>query len=1454
MRSFVLPALILSLVVGLTAGFVFLANDATKLSPQNQLVFPVEVMHHDVFGEHAWNEPLSYHGGNSPRHVETVTFEVSGSPGELWLWGHHIGFQYFWDHFEWDQGAGDAISNVSPISSDYDAPYDGRAKASVRINGGDWVDITNDNVTCAYPESEQFCIGGVTNTQRFKVDGSQLQQGENTVEFAFLGHDMLSSGYRILDMVALPAGYDGSLSHREVRNLDLITSSKTHDYLDLDPPSGADPSQGATLWHADNSLLDFPGGPEIIASCNDCHAQDGRDMEFFGYSNESIIVRSRHHGLSQQEGEHIAAYIRSQDLKYEDGTSYSWRSRPWNPPYQPGPAGHGPDNEHPDVANAQYWAGGAGLEWVADHDNETIPYLFNDGTGNPQAGPFVDPPDISIQTEMFRVGAENPLNLREIPLDVQLPDWNSWLPIIHPRDALGDDAFFGAVFRGRNVWDHYQQVRSDGTSASVNDVHLVAGNARGGWRDGVSIIDNHTAWQRNSHRHRRAVSQWASVKMFELHHEFFHSDRPARGDFEREPRSWVTNSRPLFNIASHIAENNTDAYLDGPPIGGAGRSLSHLWYHYQLITSGSETQSTGQSPIDWNYQQMYMRAFAGDTGLPGVTRAITTAVKKDQMLGGIWGLDVMRGFNHHRHGLYQFNRDVNSSNIYGEVDQSLLGDILGAYLSSWAWFVNEWDIEDFPRSESADDCAQVERNSWGHPDHNPRLLGFGSGGTFSVPSCDQQGSSHLSNIHWLDDNYDIPATTLDSLARFGQDMWSEPQSGSPSWETWILDEDYTPPLALDLELSEGTNEQSAPANFTFTAEPSNVSADITLVEFYVNDQLYAEVDTAPYTFNWNDVVEGTYEVVARAYDADGESATSNTLTVSVSEQDEDPPDAQPPSVDVTGIDVGPVGVEGSWFYNDGTYTIQGGGSDIWSSSDEFHFLHKEVSGDGVIVARLNDQENTHQWAKAGVMIRESLSSDAVHAMTIGTPENGARLQHRAEAGSGSSDTALDGAVSAPIWLRLEREGDTLTGMISHDGETWESESSVSLDLPETVFVGLAVTSHDNSVVSTALFDNLFLSWTEESNPTQVLNLDAGWNLVARYVQPADADMEVLWEAIGDTLVLVKNAAGANYFPEFGINEIGAWRPDEAYMVFVTDPAELTITGEQLPLEQRTVELAEGWSYAPYRGTAPLEAEEAFAGLSSLLLAVDQEGGVYFPGEGLNTIGTLLPGRGYRVFMMAAEVWELPEAADEPAGASLVAGQRAQSSFSPSASILLLDAPLLPSGRQVDLLTADSMVVGTGVVEQGRAAIVVAAEEELVSAGTGAQTGQPLVLRTGQETLSVAQVQDVLSGGVSETLTFAPNTVLHVHLGTDTQEVALHQSYPNPAHRAATVPLEVPVEGPVRLRLYDALGRQVRTLLDRPLTPGRHEVHVDVSDLASGVYHYRLRAGDARASGRMTVVR
>ncbi len=79
-------------------------------------------------------------------------------------------------------------------------------------------------------------------------------------------------------------------------------------------------------------------------------------------------------------------------------------------------------------------------------------------------------------------------------------------------------------------------------------------------------------------------------------------------------------------------------------------------------------------------------------------------------------------------------------------------------------------------------------------------------------------------------------------------------------------------------------------------------------------------------------------------------------------------------------DIGAVAATGTAAYApDGTFTLEGSGAEIWYAANEFRFAYETLSGDGNIVARVASVENTNEWAKAGVMIRETLAAGSKNA-------------------------------------------------------------------------------------------------------------------------------------------------------------------------------------------------------------------------------------------------------------------------------------------------------------------------------------------------------------------------------------------------------------------------------------------------------------------------------------------
>jgi len=193
--------------------------------------------------------------------------------------------------------------------------------------------------------------------------------------------------------------------------------------------------------------------------------------------------------------------------------------------------------------------------------------------------------------------------------------------------------------------------------------------------------------------------------------------------------------------------------------------------------------------------------------------------------------------------------------------------------------------------------------------------------------------------------------------------------------------------------------------------------------------------------------------------ADGQLATATFDNVTLSQ------DAS------QSTDVGSVGVAGTTTLGDAGLAIEGSGGDIWGTADSFRFHHQSRTGDGTITVRVSSIEGTHPWAKAGVMFRESLDANSKHIMAIVSSSRGVAVQYRATTGGASGNVAISTG-SAPEWLRLTREGDTFSAFGSEDGDTWQLLGTLTLSMNATVDVGLALTSHDNSTLATALFDSI----------------------------------------------------------------------------------------------------------------------------------------------------------------------------------------------------------------------------------------------------------------------------------------------------------------------------------------------------------------------------------------------
>src|SRR6185369_12883643 len=174
------------------------------------------------------------------------------------------------------------------------------------------------------------------------------------------------------------------------------------------------------------------------------------------------------------------------------------------------------------------------------------------------------------------------------------------------------------------------------------------------------------------------------------------------------------------------------------------------------------------------------------------------------------------------------------------------------------------------------------------------------------------------------------------------------------------------------------------------------------------------------------------------------------------------------------------------------FTVNGSGTDIFSTGDQFNYAYQSVSGDATVIARVVSESQTSGFCKAGVMIRESLTTNSVEACVVITPTNGVAMEFRPSAGASTINiTGWIKGPQPPQWVKLTRTGSTFAGYNSADGTTWTQIASTNITMAAGATVGLAVTAHNNAALNTATFDNVSIAVPTFTGIFKIQNVASG---------------------------------------------------------------------------------------------------------------------------------------------------------------------------------------------------------------------------------------------------------------------------------------------------------------------------------------------------------------------------
>lgn len=230
----------------------------------------------------------------------------------------------------------------------------------------------------------------------------------------------------------------------------------------------------------------------------------------------------------------------------------------------------------------------------------------------------------------------------------------------------------------------------------------------------------------------------------------------------------------------------------------------------------------------------------------------------------------------------------------------------------------------------------------------------------------------------------------------------------------------------------------------------------------------------------------------------------------------------------TQTDVGQSAKSGAATYDlaTDTYTLTGGGKNVWTNRDDFHFVWRKVKGDFIFQTRghlVGDSPEPHR--KMGLMVRSSLEADSAHMNVVVHGDGLTALQFRRTSGA-TTDEIRSSVTNADV-LQIERHGQHFTVSVARFGQTFTTLEVDDLDLGAEVYVGLFVCAHNPKVVEQAAFQDVRLTIP-------------AWDGLVQYKDYLGSRLEVLNVDSGKREVLFKTEAGI---------EAPNWTPDGTALIY-----------------------------------------------------------------------------------------------------------------------------------------------------------------------------------------------------------------------------------------------------------------------------------------------------------------
>ncbi|MDP2736727.1 MAG: T9SS type A sorting domain-containing protein [bacterium] len=379
-----------------------------------------------------------------------------------------------------------------------------------------------------------------------------------------------------------------------------------------------------------------------------------------------------------------------------------------------------------------------------------------------------------------------------------------------------------------------------------------------------------------------------------------------------------------------------------------------------------------------------------------------------------------------------------------------------------------------------------------------------------------------------------------------------------------------------------------------------------------------------------------------------------------------------------------------------------------------------------------------------------------------------------------------------------------------------------------------------------------------------LDFHRGWNMVSYNVAPphwyGDERGMNIPRILGniEEILMVKDDRGCFYSRQNDFNNIPYWDITNGYQVYCSGEAQFNFVGS--PVEAYAdIPLSVGWNMIAYFPDyeLPIGADDFYAVspiLDNVIMVKDGDGNFALPDRNFSSMSDMRPGQGYKIKVRHDGPFNYP--AEPNQNDAVNSGEVLTNVYwirpVSTGSNMSVMVSGLKLGSEVGAFNKDGKLVGSGVADsQGRCGLSICGDNEATKAIDGLKSGEEFQLR--------------IWDGSKES--FIPKTLKYEADGLEILEVdhktlpfvkpvefKLNGAYPNPFNASTLIAFDLTIVSQTRLSVFDLSGREVIRLLEGNLSAGSHSVHLNATDLPTGMYLVRLQAGEQTADLKVQLVK